>query len=454
MRARRHFAAGGYSIRWLLALIALIAAAAWAVHQVRPSQNEVEAEAFAVKRIKLLEEENERLRSLLREQEREKSKAESDEARRAIEREVEQIRGLKFLKPVHYDVVTRDTIHKAVGDRLSQQYSDQDFVNMATGLASIGLLEEGFPLKETYLNLLGEQIAAFYDQHEHKLYMFEDASLEQMQNRVILAHELVHALQDQHFELNKMPLEVKDNDDRAFAAAALIEGEATMVMSEYMLKNFSLRDLKGTVASLFAQNMEELGKAPLYLRELLLFPYMRGQEFAMVIQAHGGYEGLTEAYRRPPESTSQILHPEKFLASPRQDPVRITLPTETSQGDKPIVQNTIGEIGVRILFTRWGDEETGKRVASGWAGDRYATFRHGEGKEESVSVIWKSVWDSARNAQEYADALRNYVEKRYGTKAGDRSISVETGENGTVLFIDAASEEWTEKLRAYAAAEG
>ena len=449
MKRLREFWNSGFSSGQLLMFLVLVGGAAFVVWRMMPLLDRPETDGFEVRRIELLEQENERLRSLLRVQEREKTEAESQAARRAIEKEVEEIRGLQFLEPVDYDVVTRETIRTTVENKISQQYSDQDFENMATGLASIGLLDEGFPLKQKYLDLLGEQIAAFYDQHEHKLYMFEDASLDQMQNRVILAHELVHALQDQHFHLNKLPLDVKDNDDRAFAAAGLIEGEATMVMSEYMLKNFSLKDIRGTVVSMFGQNMEELGKAPLYLREMLLFPYMRGQEFAMVLHAHEGYEGLSEAYAHPPESTSQILHPEKFLASPREDPLRIVFPDTPPQAAKPVAKNTIGEAGMRILFTQWIDEETGKRVGSGWRGDRYATFRDDDGR---VSVVWKSAWKGEKNAADYAEALRGYVAKRYGEGASGRSIVIEAKGDGTVLFIDAASPEWANTLRAYSEA--
>ena len=115
---------------------------------------------------------------------------------------------------------------------------------MTEAMAAVGLLPEGFPLRQKYIDLLGEQVAAFYDQHAHKLFMYEDASLENAQNRVVLAHELTHALQDQHFGLKRLPLEIKTNDDRAAAASALVEGDATLVMSEYMLKNMSKQMLK------------------------------------------------------------------------------------------------------------------------------------------------------------------------------------------------------------------
>ncbi len=400
---------------------------------------------FAQKRLALLEAENDRLRNILEGSEREKSAERQAALRNQIEREVEKIRGLKFLRPVDYETVTRKEVRDTVASKISQQYTDENFAEMAIALAAIGLLPERFPLKEKYLDLLGEQIAAFYDQHEHKLFMFEDASLDKMENRVVLAHELTHALQDQHFHLSKLPLDVKDDDDRAFAAAALVEGEATVVMTEYMLRNFSVSDLRGTIASIFTQNLEELAGSPLYLREMLLFPYLRGQEFAMVLQARGGYQQISDAYRQVPESTAQILHPEKYLAEPRELPVRIRFTDGGVFGQKPIFQNTLGEIGVQLLFTKWIDEETGSSIASGWRGDRYAVFNLGD----ASSVVWKSEWRNENEAQEFADGLRRYVAARYGRNAVNRAISVErTGKS--VLFIDSENAKIREQLREFA----
>ena len=185
---------------------------------------------------------------------------------------------------------------------------------------ALGLLPENYPLREKFVELLGEQVAAFFDQHQHKLFMYEDASLENSQNRVVLAHELTHALQDQHFGLKRLPLELKTNDDRAAAASALVEGDATLVMSEYMLKNLSLRAIKDNLATALSQDMKQLADAPRYLREMLVFPYLRGQEFAAALLARGGYDAVSRAYAEPPSSTAQILHPEEYLAEPREEP--------------------------------------------------------------------------------------------------------------------------------------
>src|SRR5205823_8832515 len=183
-----------------------------------------------------------------------------------IERVTSEIRQLPFKQPVTYDVLTRAGIQKVIEGKLTEQFSDEEIKNMATGLAALGLLPRDYPLKQKYIELLGEQVAAFYDQHQHKLFMFEDASLASAQNRVVLAHELTHALQDQNFGLLKLPLEIKTNDDRALAASALIEGDATLLMTQYMLKHLSLGALRDMLAGSLVQNSEQLRTAPRYLR--------------------------------------------------------------------------------------------------------------------------------------------------------------------------------------------
>ena len=127
-------------------------------------------------------------------------------------------------------------------------------------------------LKKVYLDLLGEQVGAFYDQHTHELFTFSEHPLTNSQNQVVMAHELTHALQDQHFDLLKLPLEAKGNDDRALAASALVEGDATLVMNQYLTSNLSAAALRDSLAGAFSTDVRQLAAAPRYLRETLLFP--------------------------------------------------------------------------------------------------------------------------------------------------------------------------------------
>ena len=256
----------------LLAGAALGAGAMWKIE--RSGNLDIARQA---KRAAMLTEENARLHGLVEVSEKAKALSANKAQREEVERQVIAIRGLNFKTPVDYNVLTRKQIKDTISGKLAEVFSEQEFKDVTAAFAVLGLLPEGYPLRQKYIDLLGEQVAAFYDQHQHKLFMYEDASLENSQNRVVLAHELTHALQDQHFGLKRLPLEIKTNDDMAVAASALVEGEATLVMSEYMMKNLSLKALKDNVAASITQNMSELASAPRYLREMLVFPYQIGR---------------------------------------------------------------------------------------------------------------------------------------------------------------------------------
>jgi hypothetical protein len=404
-----------------------------------------------IREVALLREENERLRSTVLETQRAQSLAANKTQREAIEKQVEAIRGLAFKQPVDYNVLSRQEIKDTISRKLAEVFTEQEFADMAAGLAAIGLLAPDYPLRQSYIDLLGEQVAAFYDQHQHKLYMFEDASLDNSQNRVVLAHELTHALQDQHFSLKRLPLEAKDNDDRAAAASALVEGDATLVMSEFMLKNLTLSSLKDNLAASVTQNMEQLAKAPRFLREMLVFPYLRGQEFCGALYGRGGYDAVSQAYQYPPTSTSQILHPEKYLATPREEPIAVGWPDTTLNGKKPIAENTVGEMGMRILISEWVDDATGESAAEGWRGDRYLCYEGG------AALVWKTVWSSPEEAAEFFTAERKALEKRHQLTVGiatagsyvadaPRHVRILSPEPTAVIVIDAATAEWAQAL--------
>jgi hypothetical protein len=389
---------------WLASLAVATTVVGALGYQLHRQQAELD---FTDHRTELLQSENARLLGLLTQSEKSSARAEDLAQRNAIEESIAKIRGLDFVQPVIYDVLSREGIKKTVAQKIDEQYTAADFKNIATGLSALGLLPPDYPLKQKYIDLLGEQIAAFYDQHKHKLFMFEDASLSTGQNRIILAHELTHALQDQHFGLLKLPIEVKNNDDLALAASALVEGDATLAMSDYMLRNFSLKALRENISGLFTQNMEQLQKAPRYLREMLVFPYLRGQEFCTAIQSRGSFDTLNEVYKNPPASSSQILHPEKYFA--HEQPVRVEFGDTAVLGQKPLADNVLGEMGVRILFSEWIDDATGKAASQGWRGDRYLVYDDGR------ALVWRSAWASKEDAEKFRDALSAYVDNRFGS---------------------------------------
>ena len=410
----------------LLLAGAALAGWAWGSHEHRLAGDA----AFLQRRLGLLEADNQRLAHALEERQR-AAVAATDHARRTeIERTVARLRELEFLRPVIYREIPRADLPAILRQKLAQQVPDQEFGNAAISLAALGLLPAGLDLKKTYLALLGEQIGAFYDQHSAELFTFSGQPLDNGQNRVILAHELTHALEDQHFQLARLPLEAKGNDDRALAASALVEGDATLVMSRYMIGDMSPTVLKDTLTGAFTTDLRQMAAAPRYLRETLLFPYLRGQEFCQTLYQTGGWDALAAAFRHPPDSTAQILHPERFLARRTEPAATVDFPVTMILGHEPVGNNVLGEFGVRQWFAKWLKEEgEADRVAAGWAADRYLVF----GNAANSSYVWKSVWASPEAANRFAAAAARCWQERY------HLIDV-------VYPVDAATGEWTVSL--------
>lgn len=342
-----------------------------------------------------------------------------------IEEATTRIRGLEFKEPVSYNVLDRSEIAGVIEKKISEQYTEEEFEKMVAGYAAIGLIPEGFPMRQTYIDLLGEQIAAFYDQHEHKLFMFRGNSLTNAQNRVILSHELTHALQDQHFTLKNLPLEEKNNDDRVLAAAALVEGDATLEMQLFMIEDLDGKGAWQTAVTALTQNVEKLASAPRILRESLLFPYLEGAKFCTALQLRGpgdGFKPIDLAFQRPPSSTAQILHPEKYHA--KEEPILIPWATPEWKGEAPSFDNVMGEFATRVLLTEWGETHQAAAAAEGWRGDRYLVF--GPGKV----LIWRSLWSDLGEAEEFAASARRMLDQRYQTEG------VEHGKNTLVWKTD------------------
>jgi hypothetical protein len=197
--------------------------------------------------------------------------------------------------------------------------------------------------------------------------------------------------------------------------------------------------------------MKQLEAAPRYLREMLVFPYLRGQEFCAALYGRGGYEAVSKAYANPPSSTSQILHPQKYMSNPREEPIVIEWPNVKVKDETPIADNVVGEMGIRILLTEWLDAVTAERSAGGWRGDRYVYFASGE------ALVWKSVWASAEEAAEFFAAEKQLLEKRHhlvNPKSSERSyeadaprsVRIRQTDAHEVIVIDAAGPEWATAL--------
>lgn len=327
--------------------------------------------------------------------------------RAEIERQTSQLRGLAFRRPVQYRLIARDELRAFLVKKIHEQYTEQELRDYGRSLAALGAIPEGTDVLAVMLSLYDEQVGAFYVPEERALYTFRDLTWSRGLDRMLLAHELTHALQDQNFDLMTWPLKLKDNDDRVLAAAALLEGDATVTMTRFYAENADRSKMLEDLGTMMGQNTGKLRAAPAFLRETLLFPYVQGQAF---VTALGGAEQVNKAFSRPPSTTEEILHPDLYQRGASQ-PAKITLPVPSAEGWRRIGDNVLGEFGIRVLLTEELGAFTAQVAAQGWNGDRYHVFE--QGRNGPTGVVWVSMWDTDEDAAEFDEAYRMLANKRH-----------------------------------------
>ncbi|MHB8839193.1 MAG: hypothetical protein ACYC7F_09605, partial [Gemmatimonadaceae bacterium] len=290
-------------------------------------------------------------------------------------------------------------------------------------------------LRRFMLRLLGEQVIGYYDPAAKVLYVVRDTSAGRAALvEVTVAHELVHALQDQYFNLDSLQKQ-RDDNDRLTAAQAVMEGQATYEQMSTMLGgDLGVRMPGGwdRVREMIRENqtaMPVFASAPMLLQETLLFPYLSGAEF---IRRFKEAKTGRPPWQPLPVSTEQVLHFEKYLAGER--PVKVELPPLLT-GTK-VYENDLGEFETRLfLFQGLQDLGTSARSAEGWGGDRYvvASLPGGAG------IVWVTVWDSPIDAGEFRDAAERAAQRRFGG-AGRGSAELKRYEGkGRVVEIAATT---------------
>ena len=226
-----------------------------------------------------------------------------------------------------------------------------------------------------------------------------------------MAHELTHALQDQHFNLKRFEKWPKGDSDAELAAHALIEGDATLAMTLYLTKH-------PMIALAFIRTSQETSavqfkQAPRALQLSLLFPYTEGSQWAEQVYKRGGWEMVSQAFKKLPQSTEQILHAEKYFSY--EAPVKLGLPNfrrALGPGWKRIDSDVNGEWGYYLVLDEYlKNTSESRKAAAGWAGDRFAIY---EGPRPSdVFVAQVSAWDTPEDAKEFFDAYVKRSQQRY-----------------------------------------
>jgi len=333
-----------------------------------------------------------------------------------IARELTQISGMELKHPVPCDFITKDQINRFLKDRVKDVASPEEIRAEELTLKKFGLVPQDFDLAKNTVDLLTEQAAAFYDYNKKKLFITETTPSDTQEP--VLAHELSHALADQSFNLARFIKQGRKSDDGATARLAVMEGQATWLMSEYLARKNgqSLKDspaLVGMMSSLSdsgAGQYPVFDSSPLYLRMTLVFPYTKGMLFQNALFQRDGLASFGEVFRKPPLSTQQILHPEKYFDNVK--PTEPDLPdTHLPRGYKGLVGGSLGELEHGILLEQYSGRETAAEIAPHWRG---TTFELRENKKAGRVVLLYAVeWDSEDSARKYLSAYRAILAKKW-----------------------------------------
>lgn len=334
----------------------------------------------------------------------------ADDKQAELERKLEsalsymaEVRGLPAKSKVKGHLIARDAIEQYLRQQIDAE-APPDVIHATEALLyGFGSVERSFDYRASVISLMTSQLLGFYDPKQKAFFVSGELSGEEAD--VTLWHELVHALQDQHYDLAKLTHWQPDLGDTQAAIHALAEGDATSAMLDAMLKPRGVTALDVPEGLMRAESV--LGSAaltaPPVLVRSLLAPYIDGLAFTNFLRKIGGFASVDEAWRAPPVSTEQLLHPEKYLA--REPPLVVSLPPAPAHAPELVERfhDVMGEQTLRLLFEEWLPARTAAASASDWGGDRLAVFS--DEARQRWALGWHLRFDSVAAAQRAAEAF-------------------------------------------------
>jgi hypothetical protein len=333
-----------------------------------------------------------------------------------LQKEVAEAGGVPFRSDVPLDYLSRDSLSGYLKDVLDTEYPVDKAAADERTLVAFDLLPPRTGLRALRARLLEDNVAGFYDERPGKkrLYAISDQRTLTPANQLVLAHELRHALQDQYADLHAtVPAHIGDFDDRRMAFVSLLEGDATLVMERFLMRR--LPGLPEGIGDMGPWGLPAnlLPGVPQVLQDQLVLPYLVGRDFARALQERGGWDALRQAWARPPLSTEQVLHPEKYFAgeTPRApDPGHVPAGRLVNEG-------VLGELLTRTLLGP-GSEA----AAAGWGGDLFRVYDVGG----RTLLVWASAWDTGSDQREFADAMRARFASRDAAPKTESAFQVYT----------------------------
>jgi hypothetical protein len=339
--------------------------------------------------------------------------------------QMSRLTGLPVKEPLKKQIINRADIDRYLKDNINAEYTPEEIHGEEAALKAFGIVGADFDLEKFLISFYTEQAAGFYDPR-HKT-MFMANWVDPAAQKMVLSHELTHALQDQSFDLWRFIRATRDDDDASSAREALVEGYATLAMMQVMLGSIPIEKLPSLDASMEVMVNQQMGeypvftKAPYFLRFQAMFPYIQGMHFARAGLVLGGWQRLNQCFTDPPTSTEQIFRPESYFKPPADgpaatDPATRPLPLpppallERTPGLKRVESNIMGELGYDALIGQLLTPEEADKVTLPWVADRYLVY---EGPAAGqFALVARTRWSTSQAASGFCDDYRAILEKR------------------------------------------
>lgn len=353
--------------------------------------------------------------------------------------QVSKITGLTQLGPLKKTLRSRDEIRAYVIREMDDEKNPAERYGEERSAEAFGLIPKGFDLDHFMVDLLTEQIAGLYDPKAREFYVADWIPLEDQ--RMVMAHELTHALQDQHFHIEAWVKAARPNDDAELAREAVLEGSAMAAMVDYFIRDTgrTVEDLPPFDPSLFAGDLSrtpQLEAAPPFLRDALVFPYLSGLTFSAAILRTSKWAGVSAVFAKPPLSTQQIMHPALYKSG--KTPVSVSIPSLLKllgPDWTKIDENTMGEFGWKEILKQFLGEDIAAPLAAAWYGDRYVLYERKQDKHLILvaRLRLESADQAGRFYQTYSDALEKKYTERKNLVDLPNFLSFDTADGGVFL---------------------
>jgi hypothetical protein len=338
-----------------------------------------------------------------------------------LEAQVMNVRGLDKQRDVPRYVTNRQAYQAHTSKQDTGFDENVELMRMEWAYKALGILTPEFDLVDYNAKVGATGAAAVYVPTDQAIYVF--GTHFSGAEGFFYVHEFDHALVDQNFDMNSLGVYPKClwDSQRCKAIRALVEGDATLLMYLWLYENADYEEYRDLYYYVPPSSLSPGQKQPPAFAPEFNFPYQQGLEFAYYLYERGGWKSINRAYTSLPESTEQILHPEKYLAGER--PVVVSDPPfDDVLGSEFILINSdsLGEWDTHLVLAYGADPatqldaETALKAARGWGGDHYQVYRNLETQQTVLSAHW--VWDTQADANEFNQAMTTYQNRRFGTE--------------------------------------